>query len=181
MPAKSLPKWSAFERSASLPYRRAVRSETTVRETSIAITTATTTNEPPGRVDLVARRSREPRDRERGDGDADEREHSRLRQRREMLGLAVPVLVPFVGRPAGDADREEREQRGDEIRAGVQRLGDQPEAAAREARAELERDEHGRRADRDERRAALRGHARRLDDRLAIDRVREGREPQAPT
>ena len=98
-------------------------------------------------------------DGERRDGDADEREHSRLRQCGEVLGLPVPVLVPFVGRPAGDADREEREQRGDEVGAGVQRLGDQPEAAADQAGAELERGEHRRRADRDERGPALRRHA----------------------
>ena len=43
-PAKSLPKCSAFESSAALWKRRAVRSETTVRVTSIASTSPTTTN-----------------------------------------------------------------------------------------------------------------------------------------
>ena len=115
--------------------------------------------EPPRRVDLglVAPVSRV--DRERRDGDADEREHGRLRQRGEMLGLPVPVLVPLVGGPAGDADREERQQRGDEVRPGVQRLRDEPQAAADETGAELERGEHRRRADRDERGSALRRHA----------------------
>ena len=80
--------------------------------------------QPPRGVDRVARRPCEPCDGERCDGDADERQHGRLRQRSEVLRLPVPVLVPFVGRPAGDADREEREQRRDEIRPGVQRLGD---------------------------------------------------------
>ena len=78
-----------------------------------------------------------------------------------MLGLTVAVLMPLVGRATGDADREEREQGGDEVGARVQSLGDEPEAAAREARAELERNEGSRRADGDERRAALRGHARK--------------------
>ena len=35
----------------------------------------------------------------------------------EMLRLAVPELVRDVGRARRDADREEREQRRDEIRA----------------------------------------------------------------
>ena len=43
-----------------------------------------------------------------------------------MLRLAVAVLVARVGGPGRDADREEREQRGDEIRARVERLGEQP-------------------------------------------------------
>ncbi len=117
--------------------------------------------QPPRRVDRVARPSREPRDRECRDGDADEREHGRLRQRGKVLSLPVPVLMPFVGGPAGDADREEREQRGNEIRSGVQRLGDEPEAAADETRSELECGEHRRRADRDERGSALGTHARK--------------------
>src|SRR5829696_1651689 len=43
VPTKSLPKWSAFERSASLPNRRAARNEATVRARSITRTIATTT------------------------------------------------------------------------------------------------------------------------------------------
>jgi hypothetical protein len=39
-----------------------------------------------------------------------------------MLGLPVPVLVPLVRRPSRDADREEREQGGDEVGARVERL-----------------------------------------------------------
>ena len=115
--------------------------------------------QPPRCVDRVTRRSRQARDGEHRDGDADERQHGRLRKRSEMLRLPVPVLVPFVGRPTGDADGEEREQGRDEIRSGVQRLGDQTEAAADQAGAELERREHRRRADRDERGSALRRHA----------------------
>ena len=44
MPARSLPKWSAFEASAGLVNRRAARSETAVREMSIRITTPTAAN-----------------------------------------------------------------------------------------------------------------------------------------
>ena len=54
-----------------------------------------------------------------------------LGERREVLGLAVAVLVRHVGRPARDTDREVGEQRRDEIGAGVHRLGDEPEAVRR--------------------------------------------------
>ena len=114
---------------------------------------------PPARVDLALRAPTIRVDGERRDRDADEREHGRLRQCGEVLRLAVAVLVAGIGGPAGDADREEGQQRRDEVGAGVERLGDEPEAAAREAGAELERDESRRRADRDERGAALRRHA----------------------
>jgi hypothetical protein len=45
-----------------------------------------------------------------------------------VFGLLVPVLVADVGGPQGDAEREEREQRGDEVGAGVRGLGDEAEA-----------------------------------------------------
>ncbi len=44
-PARSLAKWSAFEASAALPKRRAVRQETVALLASIAITTPSTRNE----------------------------------------------------------------------------------------------------------------------------------------
>ena len=73
VPARSLPKWSAFEASAGLSYRRAARSETSVRETSIGITTATAANTHHARRRLDLDPAGEPRDGERTDGDADER------------------------------------------------------------------------------------------------------------
>ena len=117
--------------------------------------------DPPGGVDRVLGATRQAHHCKSGDRDADEREHRRLTERGKMLRLAVAVLMPLVGRADGDADREERQQRGDEVGARVQCLGDEPEAAARQARAELERDEGSRCANRNERRAALRGHARK--------------------
>ena len=63
-----------------------------------------------------------------------QREDARLGERREVLGLAVAVLVAPVGRPDGDADGEERQQCGDEVGARVERLGDEAERAGREAR-----------------------------------------------
>ena len=105
-----------------------------MRLTSIAITAPTTANAHHAGSTVLLDRAREPRDRETGDDDADEREDGRLGERREVLRLAVPVLVPASAGPAGDADREERQQRRDEVGAGVERLGDEAEAAAREAR-----------------------------------------------
>ena len=56
------------------------------------------------------------------------------------------------------ADRVVRQQRGDEIRPGVHGFGHEPEAAAREARGELERDERAGGTHRHERRSSLRRH-----------------------
>ena len=40
VPSRSVPKWTAFDRSAALPKRRAVLYETTARERSMQMTTA---------------------------------------------------------------------------------------------------------------------------------------------
>ena len=86
-----------------------------------------------------------------------------------MLGLAVAVRVPGVGGTPGNAEREERQQRRDEIRPRVNRLGDEPQAAARQAGAELQPDQHERRDDGDEGGSALRRHCRlRSADRAAF-------------
>ena len=73
-----------------------------------------------------------------------------------MLGLAVPVVVLLVGRADRDADREQRQQRGDEIGRGVRGLGEERDRAGGEAGAELERDEERRRGDAEQRRPAPR-------------------------
>src|SRR5439155_1105752 len=54
----------------------------------------------------------------------------RLGEGGEVLGLAVAVGMLPVGRALRDADREEREDRGDGIDAGVRRLGQHAEAPA---------------------------------------------------
>ena len=61
-------------------------------------------------------------------------EDRRLRERRRVLGLPVAVRMAAVGRTDGDADREEREQRGDEVGPGVGGLREEPEAAGGQAR-----------------------------------------------
>ena len=45
-----------------------------------------------------------------------------------MLGLAVTVLMRDIGGPYGDADREEGQEGGDQVGAGVRGRGDEPKA-----------------------------------------------------
>ena len=104
------------------------------------------------------RRAGEPHDRAPDDQEAREHENRSLGQRGEMLRLAVPVLMPRVRGPHGDADGEEREQRRDQVGAGVHRLGHEAEAARREAGAELQPDEGEGGEDGEERGATLGGH-----------------------
>ena len=92
------------------------------------------------------------------DVQAGEDEDPRLGQRGEVLRLPVPVRVPAIGRPPGDPDREQRQQRRHEVGAGVHRFGDEPEAPARETGGELQRDEHAGGDHRDEGGAPLRAH-----------------------
>jgi hypothetical protein len=66
--------------------------------------------------------------------------------------------MPAVGRLCGDADGHEGQQRGDQVGAGVRRLGEQAEAAGRDSGHELHRDQHAGGDDRDESGAALRAH-----------------------
>ena len=77
------------------------------------------------------------RDGDAGEDEACDDEHCRFGQRGQMLRLAVSVLMADVGRTHGDADREERQERGDEIRCRVERLRDEAEAAGGGARPEL--------------------------------------------
>ena len=137
---------------------RAARHETIVRLASIAITTPTTTSAYHVASTWTSDDARQPLDRAQGDEHAGEHEDRRLAERREVLRLAVAVLVPLVGGPRRDADGEEREQRRDEIRPRVKRLGEEPEAVRREPGRELDRDQHDRGEHGHERGAALRAH-----------------------
>ena len=157
-PARSLAKWSAFEASAALwycargPPRRARPPDVDDDHD------ADHEQRPPRRVHRLRMRRRQARHRAIRDEDARDDEERGLGERREMLRLAVPVLMARIGRTHGDSDREERQERGDEVGAGVDRLGDEPEAVRREPRRELERDERARGEDGDERGPALRAH-----------------------
>ena len=108
------------------------RRETMVRLASIAITRPMTANVYQAAFTSV-RVADEMGTCLPGDEEARHDEDRGLGERREVLCLAVPVLVSRVGRPGRDADGEERQQRRDEVGAGVQRLRDEPEAAAGEA------------------------------------------------
>ena len=115
----------------------------------------------PARVDLTVRLPEQPQECLPRDCEAREHEDRRLGQGGQVLGLAVTVGVPQVGRPHRDADGHEGQQRGDQVGAGVRRLGEQAEAAGRYSGHELHRDQHACGDDRDEGGAALRAHARR--------------------
>ncbi len=68
-----------------------------------------------------------------------------LAERAEVLGAAVAVGMAAVGGPPAEAHGEEGQHRGDHVAAGLDPGGDQAEAVRREAHAELDRHEHGRR------------------------------------
>ena len=168
VPARSLAKWSAFASSASLRYRLPAWSETTVREASIAITSAIAAKTHQRRLDLELDPADEPRDRHARDGEADRDEERRLGERGEVLRLPVAEGMARVGGAHRDGDGEEREQRGAEVGSRVRRLGEEAEASAREPGAELDRDEQAGGPDRDERGAPLRRHARKARARSVV-------------
>ena len=95
-------------------------------------------------VDVVLAAVGQPR---RGLG-ADERagqdQEAAFAQRGEVLGLAVAVGMVAVRRPDRDAQRQERQQGGDEVGARVHGLGDQAQRAGDKAGDELERDQERR-------------------------------------
>jgi len=78
------------------------------------------------------------------DEDACNDEDRALGERSEVLRLPVTVLMAGIGGPHGHADGEERQQRGDEIGAGVGCFRDETEAVRGEAGPELERDQRDR-------------------------------------
>ena len=101
----------------------------------------------------------EPEDRARRDHERGDDEDRGLGECGEVLRLPVPVRMADVGRAAGDPDREEGQEGGDEVRSRVGRLREKAEAARVDPRHELERDEHERREHRDESGPTLGRHA----------------------
>ena len=118
----------------------------------------------------------EAHDRLVGDREAREHEHGALGERREVLGLAVAERMAVVRRAPRDADGEERQQRGDDVGARMDRLGDEREAVGEQPDDELRRDERDRRDDRDERGALSGGKPRHRWS----ERIRRGHSRQAP-
>jgi hypothetical protein len=78
-----------------------------------------------------------------------------LAERSEVLGAPVSVWMVAVGRAHPESDREERQDRGDDVAGRLDARRDETQATRDDPRAELQRDEHGRGRDRDERGARL--------------------------
>ena len=183
-------RWRSGARSRRAPRSPFAATPATDRPrlASTTITTPIVTKTYQRGVHRRRRRPDQPLDRANADQHARGREKRRLGERGEVLGLAVPVLVGDVGRPAGDAEREEREQRGDEVGAGV----DAPRRRARGCAAasptvSLSTTQRCGGADRDERGPALRASSApraarrarpapaRTGGRLALERERRER------
>ena len=64
----------------------------------------------------------EPEDRARCDPERQDDQDAGLRQRREVLGLPVAVRMADVRRPPSHSNREEGEESGDQVDAGVSGL-----------------------------------------------------------
>ena len=58
-----------------------------------------------------------------------QRQEARLHKRRKVFKLSVPVGMGLVRRPIGHTDGEKGDNRGNQIQAGVQRLGKHAKAA----------------------------------------------------
>ena len=85
---------------------------------------------------------------------ADQDQHP-LDRRRQVFDLLVAVGVLGVGRLVGFADREEGDDRGDQVDQRVDRLGDDRDRAGDRPGGELERDQDRVGGDRERRRPAL--------------------------
>ncbi len=143
-PARSEPKCSALAARATdaVPARRAQAHERAGRVDGDDDDEGR--DDPPVHVDLVRSVAREATQRLEADEGRDEREKRALPQRSQVLGLPVAVLVLLVGRAHRDTDREERQERRDEIGPGVCSLGQQAQRTGYEAGDELDRHEEDR-------------------------------------
>ena len=112
----------------------------------------------PGRLHLspAAAEAHDRGDRDPGRGQYQDR---RLAECREVLRLAVAVRVLRIRGAFGHADGPEREQSGPRVHARVDRLGEDAEAARREADDQFDGDQRERRAQREERGAPCHRHA----------------------
>ena len=131
---------------------------------------------PPLRADVRGLVGQESPDRGVSDDEAGECQDHALGEGREVLRLAMSPGVGAVRGAHRHPESEEGQEGGDEVRPGVQRLGDESQAVGRETDGELERDEERRGEDRDERGAAGGRHigmfSRREGDGLDALRLR---------
>ena len=148
---------------------RASSARPTVRDASIASTSAIAANVHHVGLDLELDDSGQAKDRRDRDADTDEDQEAGLGERGEVLRLR---RAPTGGRGRRGALRprpRRTSERCSEIRTRVRSLGEQPEARARKPGDELDRDEEAGGPDRDERGAPLRRHggkARSADGRV---------------
>ena len=94
---------------------------------------------PPGRLHPVVVAVDQPPQRLGRDRHRHQDQERALPERGQMLGLAVAVLVVAVGRADRDPHRVERQQRRDQVGAGVDRLGDEGQRAGDQSGDELDR------------------------------------------
>ena len=113
---------------------------------------------PPARVDLARREPEQPPKRAPGDHEAGDDEDRRLAERGEVLGLAVTIGVTRIGGAPGDAERDEGQDRRDEVGSGVRRLREQAETVRGDPCQELDRNQQAGGDDRDKRGTSLGGH-----------------------
>ena len=111
------------------------------------------------------------------DPGADEDQHP-LDRRRQALDLLVAVGVLGVGRLVGFADRDEGDDRGDEVDQRVDRLGEDRDRAGDRPGRQLDRDQDRVGGDRERRRAAL-GADHRASGVAGRRQVR-GQQPRGP-
>src|SRR5207248_2497745 len=112
----------------------------------------------PARVDLARREPEQPPKGAPGDQKAGDDEDRRLAERGEVLGLAVTIGVTRIGGAPGDAERDEGQDRRDEVGSGVRRLREQAETVRGDPCQDLDRDQQAGGDDRDKRGTSLGGH-----------------------
>ena len=93
---------------------------------------------------------------------------------REVLGSPVPVGMVRVGRPAAEADREQRQHRRHDVAAGLDPGGHQTEAAGHQARPQLQDHQRTGREHGHQRRAKLTPGVELIGSSVALGYLRFG-------
>ena len=147
----SVEKCRASASSASLAYCRAARPS--ARERTMSMPNAmprTAIASRLGRTGDLA--EKQPLQRLQDDVQGGEQQQAGFDKRRKILDFAVAVGMIGIGRPVGNAHRQIGDDRGDQVQARMQRLGEHSQAARGHRQKNLQRHQHHGRADRGERR-----------------------------
>ncbi len=86
----------------------------------------------------VYRAEEEPFERFENDVEGGDEEKRGFNERRKIFEFAVAVGMALIGRLIGDADGEEGDHRGDQIESGMQRFGQNAQAAGAQDKKRLE-------------------------------------------